>query len=187
MSEQQMKKQKVADYIRREYGKIIGFIRRQQPASSYYEAEDVLGDVLVSIFQLIHLGSLIDNIPSYLYRSIKNKLIDIRKKKETRETLRMEEPDEGLIRFSDTLRRIESEAERKVELAELKEILHTALRQLKEKQRAVWMGTEVQGVSYTDLSRRLGISTDTLYVIKKRANDKIKEYIEKYHTKGGTR
>ena len=79
LSEQQMKKQKVADYIRREYGEIIGFIRRQQPASSYYEAEDVLGDVLVSIFQLIHLGSLIDNIPSYLYRSIKNKLIDIRK------------------------------------------------------------------------------------------------------------
>jgi len=183
VKDKKKKNQDIAEFIERDYNRLIRYIRRKKRNTSYMEAEDILGDVILSVLKLVNFGTIIDNIPSYIYGSIKNKIIDISRKRKTRNTVFVEEIDENSFMFVNTIKDMNKDVLEKMELKELHELIFKAVDSLSDKLRNIWVATEIEGISYFELSEELNVPENTLCVRKNRANKKIREYIEKFYEK----
>ena len=81
--ENEVQKKSLDQFFRREYQKLVNFVRKNLD-ERYYEAspEDIVQDVALGLIDKLDLDTQIGNLTGYIYRSIKNKIIDYQKKKQ---------------------------------------------------------------------------------------------------------
>jgi RNA polymerase sigma factor (sigma-70 family) len=154
--------ERISEVLQREQSRLRTFIRRR--VSDEGDAEDILQDVFYELVEAYRLMKPVEQVGAWLYRVARNRIIDrFRKKKpvafadtgsvtEEGETLRIEDllpsPDAGP----------DAAYARGVLLRELED----AIDELPEEQRAVFIGHEVEGHSFKELSERTGVSVNTL-------------------------
>jgi|SRR6266481_6218127 len=155
--------EQLTETIGRERGRLRNFIRRRVPDEA--DAEDVLQDVFYELIEAYRSMKPIEQVGAWLYRVARNRIIDrFRKKKpeplsapvdpdaEDGESLSLEEllpsPDEGP----------EATYARSI----LFEELETALDELPEEQREVFVAHEIQGISFKEISAETGVSISAL-------------------------
>jgi RNA polymerase sigma factor (sigma-70 family) len=153
---------RISEVLAREQSRLRNFIRRR--VADEGDAEDILQDVFYELVETYRLMKPVEQVGAWLYRVARNRIIDrFRKKKpvtfadtggvsEEGETLRLEEllpsPDAGP----------DAAYARSVLLQELED----AVDELPEEQREVFVGHEVEGYSFKELSARTGVSVNTL-------------------------
>jgi len=167
---------RLADLYSREKSTFLGFIRRQMWDISHMDAEDILSEVFFSLFEKADLVAEAEHLTAYLYRAIRNRIIDAGRRKSRRatsdgvdlETILDTAPDaEGLLRAS-----------------EFRGRLQAALASLKPKERAVWVATEIEGHSFRALSEAWDEPLGTLLARKSRAGAKLRQLLNDFQ--GGT-
>ena len=79
-SEKENKKQ-LESFFKQEYNTMRGYINSRVKASTEVDAEDIIQDVAVKLFALAD-NNRIGNVAGFVYRSIRNKIIDISRKKQ---------------------------------------------------------------------------------------------------------
>ncbi|MCD4735136.1 MAG: sigma-70 family RNA polymerase sigma factor [Bacteroidales bacterium] len=165
-SEQQ---NRVAGFLAREYGNLISYVKKNWQAADEADAEDIVQDVVLNLFTKVDFNAPIENLFAYVYRSLKNKIIDLtRKRREDRlDDYEDEDSGENLI-----LRRWVDETEDPDEKEEQEQMLQLMLEtidDLRPDQQEIIVATELEGYTFEELSQEWGIPIGTLLSRKHRA------------------
>ena len=143
------------------------FLRGRFISLNDYDIEDIIQQAAMNLLYKTDIAG-ISNLTSYVYTSIQNGAKDHFKKR-NRETLTAEQIEE------------ETQAlEEKVLVGELKQVIMDAIEKLDEKQRFVFVETEMKGRSYDELVQETGEKLGTLLSRKNRAIKKLRKMIEEY-------
>jgi RNA polymerase sigma factor (sigma-70 family) len=148
---------KFSEFFQKEYFRLVRFVRRLIDDAADRDAEDIVQDVMLSIFDKADVTIPIENLAAYVYRSLRNKVVDIFRKKE------------DVVSMSNVISDARHDTEREVERKELMEFVFRAIDSLPDEQRAVLIATEFEGRPFRELSERWKIPIGTLLARKSRA------------------
>jgi RNA polymerase sigma-70 factor (ECF subfamily) len=171
--EKELQKKSLDQFFRKEYRKLVSFVRKNLD-ERYAEAspEDIVQDVALGLIDKLDLDTQIVNLTGYIYRAVRNKIIDYQKKKQRNVSIetftdRKNEnyllntlPDETLVEETDYAN-IEPE------------MLRQAIAQLRPDEQVVILATEFEQRTYEELSEEWEIPVGTLLSRKHRALSKL--------------
>ena len=156
-------KKRIAGFIATEWTRLVGYVRAWIADSADRDAEDVVQDVIANLFEKADVTAPIADLSAYLYRSLRNKVIDLyRKPKRTAEL-----PEE----LSDLRYEVAEDFDR----GQAREALFAAIEELSPAQREVLVATELEGRSYKELAAEWKIPLGTLLARKHRAMRALRE------------
>lgn len=154
---------KIVEFFRTEYKKLIRYVQRLIDETAERDAEDIVQDVILNILDGIDVGRSIENLSAYIYQSLRNRVIDLfRKRKDS-------------VSLSDVVLSSADNTVYEVEKKELHEEIFRALDSLNEEERAVVIATEFDEHPFRELSEAWGIPIGTLLARKSRALKKMKQ------------
>ncbi len=158
----------VVEIIVKEQKNFLQYIRRRIKNISDMDAEDIVADVVFNVYNKVDIQYHIENILAYMYRSIKNKMIDYLR--QPSKPLSLDQPDESSGReILEFIVDASADIEIKMQQEELRNQLYGALMKLEPKQRAVWIATEIEGYTFKELAAKWGEPIGTLLSRKSRA------------------
>jgi RNA polymerase sigma-70 factor (ECF subfamily) len=169
----------IENFFKKEYKKLINYVRRNIE-ERYFEAspEDIIQDVALSLLSRLDANAQIENIAAYVYRSLKNRIID------TQRNSLKSLPIENFNSTQQEIKLINTVAdETNIDESELErydfELLHEAILQLNPDEQAIIISTEFENITFKELSERLGVPIGTLLSRKHRALSKLYSIITK--------
>lgn len=149
-----------------EYSKrLMGFIRRR--VSTEADAEDILQDVFYS---LIGNTEPIEQISGWLFSVARNKITD-RKRKHKTALLEdvFAESDDDFLGWADLFFDENSNPETAYLRSMFWEELNTALNELPDEQKQVFILNEIEGMPFKDIAEKTGVPANTLISRKRYA------------------
>jgi len=154
--------QRISETIGREQARLRNFIRRRVPDAS--DAEDILQDVFYELVEAYRLMQPIEQVSAWLFRVARNRITDLfRKKKPEALADQAFEMDDGeRFLLEDLLPSSDGGPEAAYARSVLLEELQTALAELPEEQREVFVAHEIDGRSFKELAAESGLSVNTL-------------------------
>ncbi|MCK5055631.1 MAG: sigma-70 family RNA polymerase sigma factor, partial [Candidatus Aminicenantes bacterium] len=139
-------------------------------------------DVMVNIFDRADLTIPIENLSAYIYRSLRNRIVDFFRKKREEVSLDAKLSYNRDTSLAELIRDVRGDSAAIREREELQERLYEAIESLNEKDRAIVIATEFDEVSFRELSQEWGIPMGTLLARKSRALQKIKKELSDFIT-----
>jgi len=140
--------------------------------SSKEDGEDILQDVFYQLSKIDLEENPIQKVSSWLYAVARNLIIDRSRKQKEEEMPYRKKPDED-DSFIDELTVLILDEDASPELDYVKalvwEELAIALAELPEEQRVVFELTELQGISFKEISESTGVTVNTLISRKRYA------------------
>ena len=169
---------KFADFFKSEYIKLTYYVRGRISDTAYRDSEDIVQDVMAAIFEKADISEPIEDIAAYVYRSLKNKIIDILRKK----TLRTDSLDAGddSISLINILADIKNMPEKVYEQEEIKRMLCEAIEKLPDDCKSALVMNEIEGRTFREISEDTGIPAGTLMARKARAVEILKNDLKNY-------
>lgn len=151
--------------------KFLGFIR--QRVRSQEEAEDILQDVFTNVLAASrHVEKPIENIASWVFTAVRNRIIDSYRKKRAETFSDMQTPSQSED-GADTFENFIGDSSTSPELDHFRktiwESVQDGLQELPEEQRAVFVKNEFEGVSFREMSEDTGVNINTLLARKRYA------------------
>ena len=161
-----VKQKRAYQAIAKDHQNLFRFIRFK--ISSPEESEDLLQEVYVQALSNLNAFETIDNISAWLFTIAKNKVIDWYRKKRIK-TVSLEEPAGENVCFKDIvedeMRNIESQLDREYVMNEIM----SAIDDLPEKQKYVFINNVVEERTFRELSEETGEPINTLIARKRYA------------------
>jgi RNA polymerase sigma factor (sigma-70 family) len=154
---------RIAEFFRTEYRKWVGYVRRLIDDTAERDAEDVVQDVILHIFDRADIGAPIENLSAYIYQSLRNRVVDLLRKRK------------DILSLSEAILASSMDTADEYEKRELQEKIYQAMDYLNDEERAVVIATEFDGGSFRELSDAWGVPIGTLLARKSRALKKIRQ------------
>jgi RNA polymerase sigma factor (sigma-70 family) len=159
---------RITEAVKQEQSRLRNFIRRRVPDPR--DAEDILQDVLYALVEANRLLMPIDHLTGWLYRVARNRIIDLfRKKKPESLNDAVVAGEEESLTLEDLLPSPDAGPDALYVRSVLIEELEDALDELPEEQREVFVGHEIEGRSFQEMSAESGVSVNTLLSRKRYA------------------
>ncbi len=158
-------KETIIDFFKYEKNKLIHYIRKNLNYLATVEPEDIIQDVMIRMLEKINDGVIIETVSGFIYKSVKNKMIDqYRRRKISVSLNKNDETDERSLEsmLSDARFDIFSE----VQQDELRRILFTTVDELPCDQKSIWVATELEGKSFAELSAAWGCFNEYSFIKK---------------------
>ena len=169
--------QGISDVVKREQPRLRNFIRRR--VADPGDVEDVLQDVFVALVEANRMLMPIEHVTGWLFRVARNRIIDLLRKKRPERFA-----DEGLageedesLGFEDLLPSPDAGPEAAYARSLLLEALESAIGELPQEQRAVFVAHELEGRSFKELAAESGVSVNTLLSRKRYAVLRLREQL----------
>lgn len=166
-------------FISAEYRNLVGFVRKYFN-EKYYDvsAEDIVQDVAVNLFSKLDMDSQLENIAAYVYRSVRNRINDFKRKNKTEIPFENFVDENGDEFISKTISETSDSFLNEINDEKFYESLHEALNKLSPNQQMVFVATEIDGYTFEELSDEFNIPIGTLLSWKHRGVKKLKQIIE---------
>lgn len=167
------------ELVRRYYGKIYGLVYGM--VSSREDAEDVTQEVFVKAWKALSHFREQSSFYTWIYRIAINRVINFRKKRNRRKTVRFEDFDPD-IKQADMYKDFSSKGSvlRKMNLSEFQKKMNEALLTLSEKHRAVVILHDVQGMPHSEIAAIMGCSEGTvrsrLFYARRKLQEELAEF-----------
>jgi len=161
----------IEELFRNDRKKYLGFIR--QRVRSQEEAEDILQDVFTNVLaasQDVHKP--IENIASWVFTSVRNRIIDSYRKKRTdnfSDIGSSTEKSDGLENVERFLGDFSFNPESDLVRKTIWEAVLAGLEELPIEQKDVFIKNEFEGVSFREMSEESGVNINTLLARKRYA------------------
>jgi RNA polymerase sigma factor (sigma-70 family) len=164
-------------FFRKEYKKLIQYVQknmeRRYGAAS---PEDIVQDVALSLLDKFNIDSQVENLAGYIYRSLRNKILDTQKKKRREVSIEefMDKKKENILNntFAD-------EADEISVLDEFEpQQLLDAIEKLGDDDKYIIKETHFKGKSFQQLSKELNVPVGTLLSRKHRAQAKLGKILQ---------
>jgi RNA polymerase sigma factor (sigma-70 family) len=171
----------ISDVIRREHGRLLGFIRRR--VADPLDAEDILQDVFHELAEANRLLVPIDHVTGWLFRVARNRIVDLFRKRRPERFSALPGGGEGDARsgLEDLLPSPEAGPEALYARRVLLEELALALEELPEEQRSVFVAHELDGRSFKEMAAESGVTVNTLLSRKHYAVLHLRERLRELH------
>ena len=170
-------KNRIRQFFQEEYEKLLRYIRRLIDDTAERDAEDIIQDVMIHLFDKPDITIPIENLSAYIYKSVKNRIIDLFRKNQNIHPVDLELENLSLDLLMDE---VGDNPGSILEKEEMNALLYQAIQSLNEKERALLVATEFDQRSFRSLSRDWGIPMGTLLTRKSRAIEKIKKKFQNY-------
>jgi len=161
-------------FFNAEYHALKNYVRSRIDDTADRDAEDILQDVALNLFSREDHLTPINNIAGFVYRSIRNKIIDTMRTKKVR--LDLDETLEGQLKELAEL--FYSDASF-ADADQLKTQLKEAILNLKPNYKEVILAIDFENLSYVQLSLETGIPQGTLMSRRHRALSLLYKELEK--------
>ena len=160
--------QRITEVVKREQSRLRNFIRRRVPDE--FDAEDVPQDVFYRLVEANRLLMPIDHVTGWLFQVARNRITDLfrKKKPENFSDVTVETADLSLL-LEDLLPSPDAGPDALYARSVLLDELEDALDELPEEQRQVFIGHEIEGLSFKEMALETGVSVNTLLGRKRNA------------------
>ena len=160
---------RITDVVRQEQSRLRNFIRRRVPDPR--DADDILQEVFYELVEANRLLMPIEHVTGWLFRVARNRITDLFRKK-TPESLSdvvaASDEDESLV-LEDLLPSPDAGPDALYARSVLLNEIEDALDDLPDEQREVFVGHEIEGRSFKEMSAETGVSVNTLLSRKRYA------------------
>ena len=169
--------QRITEVVKREQSRLRNFIRRRVPDE--FDAEDVLQDVFYRLVEANRLLMPIDHVTGWLFEVARNRITDLfrKKKPENFSDVAVETADDTLL-LEDLLPSPDAGPDALYARSVLLDELEDALDELPEEQRQVFIGHEIEGLSFKEMAVETGVSVNTLLGRKRNAVLHLRERLQ---------
>ena len=172
--------QRISEVVKREQPRLRNFIRRRVPDPR--DAEDVLQDVFYRLVEANRLLMPIEHVTGWLFRVARNRITDLLRKKKPENfsdaAVSRNDDDDELLRFEDLLPSPDAGPEALYARSLLFDELESAVDELPEEQREVFVEHELQGRSFKEIAAATGVSVNTLLSRKRYAVLHLRERLQ---------
>lgn len=171
----------IKSFFSGERSKLMSFIRSHLNEAYYDEdPEDIIQDVAENMLSRMELNIPVDNLAGYIYRSIRNRIIDLYRKPKLKTSIENYTNDNDDNNLLNTLSTEEDLYE--FEEEDRWELVNMAIKQLSPEQQDIIIETELNGKSFKELSEKWNTSMGTLLSRKHRAIANIQKILQDYIT-----
>lgn len=165
---------RISDVVERERGRLQGFIRRR--VGDPRDAEDVLQDVFCELVEANRLLMPIEHVTAWLFRVARNRVTDLlRRKRPERLGTALDVFDDEATSLEDLLPSPDEGPDAILARRALFAELERAVAELPREQREVFVGHELEGRSYKEMSAATGVGVNTLLSRKRYAVLRLRE------------
>lgn len=162
MSSETENEKQLQSFFNKEYHSLKAYVHSKIENDVDRDAEDIIQDVALKIFSRKEIVP-INNVAGFVYRSIRNKIVDImRKHKPTRVD---EQFDDQFTEFAEQFYGDSDHSYSDDMTSELKKAIFS----LKPMYREIILAIDVEGYSYREISEETGIAEGTLLSRRHRA------------------
>ncbi len=165
----------LAEFFRNEREKLVRFVRSLIEDAADRDGEDIVQDVMLNVFNAADINAPIANLSAYIYRSLRNRIIDILDQRKGEVSLDRASGDDEGFSLKSVLSDTRYEAAAEMEKLRIREALFDALDALGEDARQIVIMTELEGRTFREISDELDIPIGTLLARKSRAIKKVRE------------
>ncbi|GFD76918.1 hypothetical protein KUL113_63380 [Tenacibaculum sp. KUL113] len=164
MNQETENKKKLKAFFDKEYGALKSYVGNKIKQSIHQDAEDIIQEVALKLFSGVNGNSPINNVASFVYRSLKNKIIDnLRRKKYEASASDIDEIK--LIEFTEVLYGTPDNTYSEV----MKKELELRIMNLKPVYKEIIIAIDFEGYTYNELSEELKVPVGTLMSRRHRA------------------
>ncbi|WP_103865697.1 RNA polymerase sigma factor [Aquimarina sp. I32.4] len=153
---------KLKDFFGREYESLKRYVSTKISDTANRDAEDIIQDVALKLFSGADRYAPINNVAGFVYRSIKNKIIDVMR---TTKKTNSVDTDKDLLELAEALHQSNDSYTSDQMIA----VLKTCIQQLKPAYKDIIIAVDFEGYTYREISRETGISIGTLMSRRHRA------------------
>ena len=173
--------ERITEVVAREQSRLRNFIRRR--IGDPGEVEDILQDVFYRLVEANRLLVPIEHVTGWLYQVARNRITDFfrKKKPESFSDEAIEGEDGELLNFEELLPSSDAGPEAVYERNAMLEDLEAAIKGLPEDQRRVFVGHELEGKSFKEMSAETGVKVNTLIARKRYAVMRLRERLEELY------
>ena len=160
---------RISEVFKREQVRLRNFIRRR--VGDPRDAEDILQDVFSELVEANRLLMPIDHVTGWLFRVARNRITDLfrRKKPQSLSDPLVDSEDDQRFPLEALLPSHDAGPEALYVRSVLLEEIARAIGELPAEQRAVFVGHEVEGRSFSEMAAEKGVSINTLLSRKRYA------------------
>jgi RNA polymerase sigma factor (sigma-70 family) len=169
---------KIAAFFAKEHERLIRYVRRSIDDAADRDGEDIVQDVILNLFTRADLTIPIENLSSYVYQSLRNRIIDYLRKRRDTVSLEEEAFEDRDLTLSDILADPRYDRMNDDVRLEIRQRLLEALGRVRDEQRAIIIATEFEGRTFQELAEEWDVPLGTLLARKSRAIRKIREELE---------
>jgi len=169
----------ITGFFKNERSKMVNFIRKRIADESGRDAEDIMQDVMVRLMESADINAPIENLASYIYTALRNRIVDMLRARKLQQSMQ-ELEEHGSLELADVLEESKS-PDKTLESQEYKQEIYSALSQLDEDERDIIIATEFEEITFRELAEEMEVPIGTLLSKKARALQKIRNIL----TKGG--
>jgi len=171
--------QRISDVVTREQSRLRNFIRRRVPDPR--DAEDILQDVFYQLVEANRLLMPIEHVTGWLFRVARNRITDLFRKKKPEsfsDTEVAHEDDDELLQLEDMLPSPDAGPDALYARNVVLDELESALDELPDEQREVFVAHEFEGRSFKEIAAETGVSVNTLLSRKRYAVLHLRERLQ---------
>jgi RNA polymerase sigma factor (sigma-70 family) len=169
--------QRISDVVKRDQPRLRNFIRRRVPDPR--DSEDILQEVFYELVEANRLLMPIEHVTGWLFSVARNRITDLfRKKTPERFGDAVVSDEDGELSLEDLLPSPDAGPDALYARNVLLEELEFALDELPEEQREVFVGHEIEGLSFKQMSAETGVSVNTLLSRKRYAVLHLRERLQ---------
>jgi RNA polymerase sigma factor (sigma-70 family) len=162
--------QRISDVVKRDQPRLRNFIRRRVPDPR--DAEDILQEVFYELVEANRLLMPIEHVTGWLFRVARNRITDLFRKKKPESlsaAISDGENEDDFLQLEDLLPSPDAGPDALYARSMLLDELEFALDELPEEQRDVFVGHELQGRTFKQMSAESGVGVNTLLARKRYA------------------
>jgi RNA polymerase sigma factor (sigma-70 family) len=174
--------QRISEVVKREQSRLRNFIRRRVPDPR--DAEDILQDVFYELVEANHLLMPIEHLTGWLFRVARNRITDLFRKKKpesfsnTAAAHKKTDDDDEFLRLDDLLPSPDAGPDALYARNLLLDELESAVAELPDEQREVFVRHELEGRSFKQMAADTGVSVNTLLSRKRYAVLHLRERLQ---------
>jgi len=172
------RKSVLAEFWSSNYSRLVSYVRGMIEDSAHRSSEDIVQDVILSILDRPDIVAPISDISSYVFRSLRNRIIDFYRNTAT-ETVSLDNEDENGLSLFDVLPDMKYDPEDSYHRHAQRRLIFDLIRELPPAQLEVIIETEFNGKTFRELSRLTDVPLGTLLARKHRGIKAVRQKLER--------
>src|SRR5206468_11527195 len=171
----------ISEIVHEDRSRLRNFIRRRVPDPS--DVEDIVQEVFYELVEANRLLMPIEHVTGWLFRVARNRITDLfrKKKPEPFSDIALEDEDGQVLQIEDFLPSPDAGPEALYARNVLLDELESAVDELPEEQRKVFVAHELEGRSFKEMAAETGVSVNTLLSRKRYAVLHLRERLQRIY------
>jgi len=159
----------VARFFANEKENLVRFVRQLIENTAERDGEDLVQDVMLGLFERADVTVPIENLASYVYRSLYNRIVDGYRRRKRLASLDSPAPQAEDSTLMESIADTKYDVGGELEKRETIERVYEAIDRLSPRLKSVLIATELEGRTFRELSLEWKVPLGTLLSYKHRA------------------